>query len=453
MTNDVLKEAQPVYAQPEVQNVQVLPETKRRKQVFGLPALLKVEREGPDYLKGGHASEQDFQNLGIRSLTFGASMRETERTEAMDRCYEALRDLEAVLQLSAGEISFHGKLGLAFGNRRKSSGTGADFDPEERVIHIGRMTGAGYLAHAWAHALDDAFGQEADHDEMAGTHFMSQKINTVQPESVKRLCQTIREKKIPCADLDLPPKTGMLYRNQTQQTLWRLFTEIKPVIRLTEEKKEAWEQAVEDIFTHLRDSGLDHILSETYRNPYVDHLSNVRRYILGVGIPEKWKQDINHALQDLCFWEEGRAFDASDAFTYCALSDYHRSSGRMDDYFAKTTFGEYSSYPEEFARAFDCYIHDKLKEQGYTNTYLTAFSEQYRFRDPDGTLICAVPLGREREQIHQSFDRMFQEIRERGMQQEQQTKTSLRDVKKIAGTRRSGGASVYHVRQQPTRNR
>jgi hypothetical protein len=44
-----------------------------------------------------------------------------------------------------------------------------------------------------------------------------------------------------------------------------------------------------------------------------------------------------------------------------------------------------------------------------------AFSEQYRFRDPDGTLICAVPLGREREQIHQSFDRMFQEIREQGM--------------------------------------
>lgn len=69
-----------------------------------------------------------------------------------------------------------------------------------------------------------------------------------------------------------------------------------------------------------------------------------------------------------------------------------------------------------FARAFDCYISDKLKEDGQKSEYLSAYANAFRYQDAKtGELIAAVPLGEERKLLNQKFDTLIADLKERGL--------------------------------------
>lgn len=85
---------------------------------------------------------------------------------------------------------------------------------------------------------------------------------------------------------------------------------------------------------------------------------------------------------------------------------YYRDSLRFNDLYTNTGNGYWYSKCEMFARAFDCYVLDKMQEAGITDTYLSGHAESFHgiYRDTD---IYAYPIGDERKQFEQALDHLI----------------------------------------------
>ena len=84
-------------------------------------------------------------------------------------------------------------------------------------------------------------------------------------------------------------------------------------------------------------------------------------------------------------------------------TNYYKEAKKADGAYAKTDNGYWSSACEMFARAFACYVSDKLREKGIRSDYLTGHSEYTVY-----------PRGEERKQINEAIDKMIDDLKERG---------------------------------------
>lgn len=123
------------------------------------PHLERLERTGLFYDRQEiDITPEDFlETFGFRGIQFGNWLPDSERQQVLNLGYEALMDLSEVMNWEPKALSLDGTLGLAFGAR----GTGraaAHYEPGQRVINMTKLSGAGSLAHEFAHALDHWLG-------------------------------------------------------------------------------------------------------------------------------------------------------------------------------------------------------------------------------------------------------------------------------------------------------
>lgn len=90
---------------------------------------------------------------------------------------------------------------------------------------------------------------------------------------------------------------------------------------------------------------------------------------------------------------------------------YYQDSYKFGTVTAKSGNGYWDSRCEMFARAFDCYILDKLRKAGIIDTYLCAYAESY-VAEVRGIKACAFPTGREREVLNEYFRELVQWCKE-----------------------------------------
>lgn len=102
---------------------------------------------------------------------------------------------------------------------------------------------------------------------------------------------------------------------------------------------------------------------------------------------------------------EGRTVKTDFLTNAQELDGEYSTSGNQK---GSTEKGYWSSDVELFARAFACYVHDKLAEHGMRNDYLCGHSEAGK---------CS-PHGEEREVINREIDKVFVQLRERGLMHE-----------------------------------
>ncbi len=89
-------------------------ETDSRKKPLPYSKLDSVCRTGPEYLKDGrHADENDFKELGIQGVEFGASLSDEEAQSLLDECYVAFCDLARILKMDKKDVSLGGTLSLS----------------------------------------------------------------------------------------------------------------------------------------------------------------------------------------------------------------------------------------------------------------------------------------------------------------------------------------------------
>ena len=132
------------------------------------PHLDKLERNGPDHRRGRDVGSEDFVRVfGFRGVEFGNWVANDERQKSMNAAFDGLMDLAEVMKIEPKAVSLDGRLGLAFGSRG-SGRFAAHYEPAKEVINLTKLSGAGSLAHEWAHALDHFVGERGRADAWQG---------------------------------------------------------------------------------------------------------------------------------------------------------------------------------------------------------------------------------------------------------------------------------------------
>lgn len=94
-------------------------------------------------------------------------------------------------------------------------------------------------------------------------------------------------------------------------------------------------------------------------------------------------------------------------------TDFFKNSQSFDVIYSKCDKGYWSSDEEMFARAFACYLEDRLEELGGKSDYLCGHADKDVTQTADGRIIRAYPEGEERRVINREMDVLVRAFKEK----------------------------------------
>ena len=343
------------------------------------PHLDQVERTGPDYRSSGNVTGEDFiKDFGFRGVEFGNWVAGDERQKVVNLGYDALHDLARALGLPPKAMSLDGTLAVAFGARGRGGRAAAHYEADRTVINMTKLSGAGSLAHEWAHALDHYLGESHARTPYKGsvqsisgwrttpnnvlTHYASSRFEAVNGnlplrlrEAANRLMQSLFSK----------PEDDAEARRRVEKEL--------------EDKRkgqQGWMRHVEMIQQRMQKGGSRAGLKEAQTQVEVWGRGIVRlEKQLADGIPQKRV--------------------ATDFLKQATIL-----SGESGDYWRRPN--------EMFARSLEAYVFDKLAAEGFVSQYLVQGVEPDRYGA--GFKGNPYPAGDERVAINKLYDRLFRAI-------------------------------------------
>ena len=93
-------------------------------------------------------------------------------------------------------------------------------------------------------------------------------------------------------------------------------------------------------------------------------------------------------------------------------TEFYKNSQRVDTLHSKDSQGYWQSDLELFARAFACYVKDKLEVKGIRNDYLCGHADTCVTFDENLNVIKAYPEGAERIAINAKIDALMEQIKQ-----------------------------------------
>jgi hypothetical protein len=359
--------------------------SKGGKVRFTPPQLEHVKRTGPDYRSGQEITGQHYlETFGFRGGEFGNWMNQNDRQASLNMGFEALKDLAAALQISDKDIAYQGTLAIAFG-ARGSGNAAAHYEPLRKVINLTKMHGAGSLAHEWWHGFDDYLGSQ-----MGAKSFLSE-----QPRLYplfQKLIDTMKYKS------ETPEQAAARTKAQTERTRKNAASWLDSAM-LGSLKRYGNEEQMET-YAVLREEFLS---GETGT---VEQISAFKKAVTGRVIPKSERERLEvfermlHGMQEQETPQIGRT-----------ETDYYRNSVRMGKECEKDG-GYWDSNVEMTARAFACYIKDKLP---YQSDYLAGHADCVvtfvTGKDGKMEVLKAYPEGEERRAINAVFDEIVTDLK------------------------------------------
>lgn len=359
--------------------------SKGGKVRFTPPQLAHVRRTGPDYRNGQEITGQHYlETFGFRGGEFGNWMNQNDRQASLNMGFEALKDLAAVLQISDKDIAYQGTLAIAFG-ARGSGNAAAHYEPLRKVINLTKMHGAGSLAHEWWHGFDDYLGAKM------GAKGMLSEQPRLYP-LFQKLIDTMKYKP------ETPEQAAKRTEAQSERTRKNAASWLDSAV-LGSLKRYGNEEQMET-YAVLREAFLS---GETGS---VEKISAFKKSVTGRVIPKSERERLElfermlHSMQEQEIPQIGRT-----------ETDYYRNSVRMGKECEKD--GRYwDSNVEMTARAFACYIKDKLP---YQSDYLAGHADcavaLIAGKDGEMEVLKAYPQGEEREAINAVFDEIVADLK------------------------------------------
>lgn len=111
-------------------------------------------RNGPQHRAGADVSFGDIVKIfDFRRIKIGRWVNAMETQLAANLFFDALSDLQLLLQVPPQVISLNGSLALSFGTGGEP-GSCAFYQPHGRLLALAKNAGGGSLAHEWFHAFD-----------------------------------------------------------------------------------------------------------------------------------------------------------------------------------------------------------------------------------------------------------------------------------------------------------
>lgn len=141
-------------------------------------------RNGPLHRAGADVSFADIVQLfGFYSVRIGRWVTTSEQQRAANLFFDALCDLQQLLQVPAAVLSLRGTLALHYGIGGRP-GASAHYQPAGRILALAKNAGGGSLAHEWFHAFDHYVCQRMFTDNPPAMRFASR--HWLQSQAVRQ---------------------------------------------------------------------------------------------------------------------------------------------------------------------------------------------------------------------------------------------------------------------------
>ena len=357
------------------------------KQRFVPQQLSRVRRTGPDYRGKRDVIGQDYLDaFAFRGGEFGNWMTQNDRRASLNMGFDALKDLAAVLQISEKDISYQGTLSIAFG-ARGSGNAAAHYEPLRKVINLTKMHGAGSLAHEWWHGLDDYLGVK-----MGAKGFLSEHSHLYEP--FKKLIETMKYKP------ETPEQAAARTEAQTERIRKNAASWLDSAV-LAPLKRAANDEMHMEAYAVLREEFLSGVPGS------VEQLSDFKKSVTGRVIPKSERDRLEIFERMLSGMQDQEPPQIGRVET-----DFYKNSVRMGKECEKDG-GYWESNTEMTARAFACYIKDKLSPE--ISDYLAGHADSAAAfvtgKDGKMEILKAFPEGEERKAINAVFDEVFADLK------------------------------------------
>lgn len=364
------------------------------------PMLQGIKRGGVDYLKGKPAKPELFvETFGFRGVEFGNWLSKEDRQQSLDHAYNALMDLANVLHISPQALSLSGKLSLAFGSRGRK-GALAHYEPSRIVINLTKMSGAGSLAHEWAHALDDYFGSQAMNaayaegrhqgyaSEMSGRAGLRHEMQRAWAGVVSRIIERNATNEETVAD-------ALASLNNSRHNTFSWVKSVFYPIRHTEQFETALDTLKKDFDSDMR--------SVDAFNKFVAELTPLQKLkAKDIKILDERRYWLNRGQVQLERAVAGEIVKKTP-------TDYITHAKNLDKMFKSKPY--WSTVLEMFARAFESYVQDRTDSKSQYLVHGTDTPVREYTGKGNKTLPASpYPQGSEREAINAAFDNFFDVI-------------------------------------------
>ena len=358
--------------------------SKGGKVRFTPPQLAHVKRTGPDYRSGQEITGQHYlDTFGFRGGEFGNWMNQNDRQASLNMGFEALKDLAAVLQISDQDVAFGGTLAIAFG-ARGSGNAAAHYEPLRKVINLTKMHGAGSLAHEWWHGFDDYLGTKM------GAKGMLSEQPRLYP-LFQKLIDTMKYKP------ETPEQAAKRTEAQNSRTKKNAESWLDSAV-LGSLKRHGDESTLEQ-YAALKDAFLSGEAGS------VDQISTLKKSVSGHVIPKSERERLE-MFEVMLRMQKQEPPQIGRTET-----NYYRNSVRMGNECEKDG-GYWDSNVEMTARAFACYVKDKLP---YTSDYLAGHADCaitiVMDKSGEAEILRAYPQGEERRAINAVFDEIVADLK------------------------------------------
>ena len=369
------------------------------------------------------STERLAETFGFSGVNFGNWMKgkanENERQLHVNHAFDSFMDLADILGIQPEAISLGGILGIAVG----AQGNGkyaAHFVPGVNEINLTRASGAGSLAHEWAHALDHYFARQAGlGGEMSPfiTAAKGREKGEIRPEiaehfrkivsamSRRQMTEAERSERVNLADNQSKKNIAGWLAAIKRQMVSGLAEGVnvqvggKDVSALAEidrlvEKIQSGDIGTEKIqVSHPAGRGS----MATFLSPAVSELRNLHKTLHGRAPALDNFKGLQSNLDSLKYRESSET--EKSAHIPQTYTGYYANAKSLDN--DKGGKPYWSTDVEMFARAFDAYVSDKLAEREARNTYLS-----HAGRDNKTT-----PMGEDRAAINSAIDALVAELK------------------------------------------
>ncbi len=337
------------------------------------------------------------RDFGFKSIQFGNALSDVRAREHIRHFLGAMSDMAEILDIDIKQLNGIGGLSIAFASR----GTGralAHFEAGRSIINLTNKNGDGTVAHEFGHYLDNAltifpdkkisleFGSSTTMAKTSHRHYSELMDTKIQNSEVADAMWKI-------IDFFLKGQKGIT------PTVHRSFQALPEGATILVNGKEVKQRSVPTYHDEIRKGYLPVEFFPTIEET-LKHLSE-RTAML---------RDINYTYPDLQAKLIGYVIahyglEKYDVAFYPKTSAYYYYSLQMSSKY-------WSSMVEMFARAWECYIFDKLQFVGRTNNYLVSggwFSMPIVSKS--GAIVYVYPFGDERKHLYGLYDNLVNVVR------------------------------------------
>lgn len=385
--------------------------TARKKEALppsrGLD-LAQASRTGPDWRQGKDVTAQEIvDRFGFRGVNLGEYVKAKQDVAQvhLNHVFDAFSDLADLLGVPPRAMSLNGTLGVAIGAQGSGKAL-AHFVPGVNEINITRDSGAGALAHEFGHALDHYFAtQHGRATSMAKRPYLSAVVSGLRENGGVRP-EVIEAMKLVMKTINSRPMTEAEARKYMEDQRARNERYLDRWVKEFSANRGADPAALAATAAKLKRGDVGEANGS-------DVETNIAEFIRAAGLKPGNSTTANAVM--IAYRLRDLADEAGFLANHIPQVDtnYSKVSGAMDS--KKTGEGYWGTPWEKFARAFETFVMDALKERQRQSLYLSGLVDSSSWREWSESTGKAIPYpeGDERLAMQQAFQTLADTIQTR----------------------------------------